>query len=101
VTTPHRPTWTNLRTDRERYADGALDDLLSHIQLGNRSQCYVRDSLSEAFGRGEEQGETRALRLLLLARVRWSGDPLVEAAIREIVTLLAPDVGALLRPEGE
>jgi hypothetical protein len=99
--TTHRPTWTNLRTDRERYADGALDDLLSHIQLGNRSQCYVRDSLSEAFGRGEEQGETRALRLLLLARVRYSLSEEIEHAIIDVITLLAPDVGALLRPEGE
>ena len=95
------PTWTNTRTDADSYADRALDDLLSHIRLGNRSQCYVRDGLAESFTRGEEQGETRALRLLLLARARWSDDPLVEAALIEVVRLLAPDVGALLRPEGE
>lgn len=97
----HRPTWPNLRTDRDSYADGALSDLLSHIRLGLRSQCYVRDSLAEAFTRGEEQGATRALRVLLLARVRWQDDPLVEAAIFEMVALLAPDVAAHFRPEGE
>jgi hypothetical protein len=102
MTTHHRPTWQNTRTDPDTYADGALDDLLSHVRIVSaKTQCYIRDSLSEAFACGEKQGETRALRLLLLARVRWADDPLAEAAIIEIVQLLAPDVGELLKPEGD
>lgn len=101
MTTPHRPTWTNLRTDPDSAADRALADLLSHIRLGTRSQCYVRDSLAEAFSAGEQQGETRALRVLLLARVRYSLSEEIENALIEVIGLLAPDVGELLRPEGE
>jgi hypothetical protein len=98
--TTHHPIWANTRTDPDSAADRALADLMSHIRLGTRSQCYVRDSLAEAFARGEEQGTTRALRVLLLARAKASSAE-VERAIVEVITLLAPDVGELFRPEGK
>lgn len=94
--------WANTRTDPATYADEALAELRGAVRVkGAQLRGYIHDALLLAFEAGESQGEERALKLLLLARVRWSDDPLVEAALIEVISLLAPEIGDRLKPEGE
>jgi hypothetical protein len=85
---PEEIAFTSTRTDAATYADATPDDLLSHVGLASaRTQCYVRNALSEDFTAGEHQGEIRAIRILAIA---WANapDPAVRAALKACSRLL-------------
>jgi hypothetical protein len=88
--TPDEMAFTSTRTDPDSSAERALDDLLSHVAIGStRTQCYIRDSLAEAFRAGEHQGECRAIVILSIARAHTT-DPATWAALTACLQLLAP-----------
>lgn len=85
---PDEMPFTSTRTDADSYAEAALDDLLSHVAItSTRTQCYVRDSLAEAFRAGEHQGECRAVLILAIA-IRRAHSEEIAAALWECMRLL-------------
>lgn len=91
---PDEPPFRSNRTDAATYAAEALDTLLQGIALDERQQGYVREMLVSAFDDGETQGAFRALWVLAIAHRNAKHNAEVQAALCEVVQLLAPDVAA-------
>jgi hypothetical protein len=92
---PDEPPFRSNRTDAATYAAEALDTLRCRMPIpGEQRRGYLRDALAEAFAQGELQGEFRALWVLAIAHRNAKHNPEVQAALVEVVQLLAPDVAA-------
>jgi hypothetical protein len=86
--TPDELAFVSTRLDPASYADQALDDLLTHCRIASaRTQCYMRDTIEEAFEAGEHQGVCRAIVTLSIARSR-ARDPAERAALDACLRIL-------------